>query len=128
MLIDTSTIIEILRRPKTSPRFRLIKEHVGSEELYVLVIQVAELSDWCIENRVSPRERVEAVKKFANIIPLEEEVCLGASRLKSDRRRSGYKDFGLLDGLVLAAARSMGERLLTFDRHFSGERDCIVLT
>jgi predicted nucleic acid-binding protein len=39
----------------------------------------------------------------------------------------GYKNFNLLDGLVLAAARSIGERLLTFDRDFMGEKDCIVL-
>ncbi len=104
-----------------------MKEHIAAEDLYVLVVQLAELSDWCIENMVSPRERVEAVKKFANIVPLDEEVCLEGSKIKRDRRRSGHKDFGLLDGLVLAAARSLGERLLTFDRDFSGERDCIVL-
>jgi len=127
LLIDTSTIIEILRHRRTSGRFRLIKDHIGAEELYVLVIQLAELSDWCIENRVSPRERVDGVKKFANIIPLDEEICLEGSRIKSDRRRAGYRDFSLLDGLVLAAAKSMGERLLTLDRDFSGERDCIVL-
>lgn len=127
MFVDTSTIIEILRHPKTSDKFKLMKEHIAAEDLYVLVVQLAELSDWCIENMVSPRERVEAVKKFANIVPLDEEVCLEGSKIKRDRRRSGHKDFGLLDGLVLAAARSLGERLLTFDRDFSGERDCIVL-
>lgn len=127
MLVDTSTIIEILRSPKASDRFRLINEHVRSEELYLLVVQLAELSDWCIENNVSPRERIEAVKKVANIVPVDEEICLEGSKVKAERRRNGYKDFGLLDGLVLATARSLGEKLLTFDKDFSGEKDCIVL-
>lgn len=127
MLVDTSTIIEILRNPKTSDRFKLISEQMRGEELYLLVVQLGELSDWCIENHVSPRERVDAVKKIANIVPLDEEMCLEGSKLKADRRRSGHRNFGLLDGLVLAAARSLGEKLLTFDNDFSGEKDCVVL-
>ena len=127
MLVDTSTIIEILRNPKTSDKFRYINEHVRGEELYLLVVQLAELSDWCLENNVSPRERVESVKEIANIVPLDEEICLEGSKVKAERRRSGFRDFGLLDGLVLAATRSLGEKLLTFDKDFSGEKDCIVL-
>ncbi len=127
MLLDTSTIIEILRHPKTSDKFKQIKERIGAEDLYLLVVQLAELSDWCIENKASPRERVEAVKKLANIVPLDEEVCLEGSKIKGDRRKRGHKDFSLLDGLILATARSLGERLLTFDRDFSGETDCVVL-
>jgi len=127
MLLDTSTIVEILRHSRTSDRFKLIKEQLGSEELYVLMVQLAELSDWCIKNRVSPRDRIEAVKRFANIVPLDEEVCLEGSKIKSERRAGGHRDFSLLDGLVLATARILGERLLTFDEDFSGEKDCIVL-
>ena len=126
MLVDTSTIIEILRHPKTSDRFKRIKERIGTEELYLLVVQLAELSDWCLENKVSPRERVDALKKLANVVPLDEEICLEGSKIKAERRRAGYKDFSLLDGLILAAARSLGEELLTFDADFSGEKYCIV--
>lgn len=127
MLVDTSTIIEILRHPKTSDRFRLITEQIRDEELYLSLVQLGEFSDWCIENNVPTRERVEALKKMASIVPLDEEICLEGSRIKAARRRDGYKDFGLLDGLVLATARSLGEKLLTFDKDFSDERDCIVL-
>ena len=127
MLIDTSAIIEILRHPKTSDKFRRVKEHIKSEELYVLVIQLAELWDWCIENRAPPVERIEAVKKLANIIPLDEDVCLEGSRIKHNRRTTGHQDFSLIDGLVLAAARSVGKKLLTFDIGFEGEKDCVIL-
>jgi predicted nucleic acid-binding protein len=127
LLLDTSTVIEILRNPKSSDRFRLVKEQIKNEELYMLTIQLAELSDWCIRNNAPPIERIESVKHIANIVPLDEEICLEGSKIKSTRRRTGHKNFSLLDGLVLAAARSLGERLLTFDRHFTGEKDCIVL-
>jgi len=127
LLLDTSSLIEVLRHPKTSKEFRLIQRHVGAEELYVLIVQLAELSDWCIANDAPARERVEEVKKLANIIPLDEDICLEGSRIKNERRRKGFGNFGRLDGLVLAAARSVGERVLTFDRDFAQEQDCVLL-
>jgi len=127
LLLDTSAIIEVLRHPRTSKEFRLVQKHIGEEELYVLVVQLAELSDWCIANNVPVRERIEEVKSLANIIPLDEDICLEGSRLKNERRRKGFGSFGLLDGLLLAAARSVGERVLTFDRDFAEEEDCLLL-
>ena len=35
MLIDTITVIEILRNPKSSDRFKLVKEEIRNEELYI---------------------------------------------------------------------------------------------
>ncbi len=93
----------------------------------MLLVQLAELSDWCIANRVPVKERVAEVKNLANIISLDEEICLEGSRIKNERRKKGLVSFGLLDGLVLAAARLAGERPLTFDQDFAGEEDCIVL-
>jgi len=52
----------------------------------VLVVQLAELSDWCIANKVPVRERIGEVKSLANIIPLDEDICLEGSRLKNERR------------------------------------------
>ena len=128
MLVDTSAIIEILRHSRTSNEFKVIQEHIGAEEVYMLVVQLGELSDWCIANRRPVKERVEAAKNLANIIPVDEEICLEGSKLKNERRKKGFAGFGLLDGLVLAAARSVGERVLTFDRDFAGEEDCVVIT
>ena len=127
MLLDTSAIIEVLRHPRTSKEFKLIRKHIGEEDLYVLVVQLAELSDWCIVNNVPVRERIEEVKNLANIIQLDEDICLQGSRIKNERRKKGFASFGLLDGLLLAAARSVGERVLTFDRDFAEEEDCLVL-
>jgi len=128
MLVDTSAIVEILRHSRTSNEFKVIQEHIGAEEVYMLVVQLGELSDWCIAYRRPVKERVEAVKNLANIIPVDEEICLEGSKLKNERRKKGFAGFGLLDGLVLAAARSVGERVLTFDRDFAGEEDCVVIT
>ena len=93
----------------------------------MLVVQLAELADWCIVNNIPVKERIGEVKKLANIIPLDEDICLEGSKIKHERRKKGFESFGLLDGLLLAAARSVGERVLTFDRDFAEEEDCLVL-
>ena len=93
----------------------------------MLIVQLAELSDWCIANKAPVKERIEELKKLASIIPLDEDICLEGSRIKNERRKKGFGNFGILDGLLLAGARSVGERVLTFDRDFVGEEDCLVL-
>ncbi|OLB47049.1 hypothetical protein AUI07_02455 [archaeon 13_2_20CM_2_53_6] len=127
MLLDTSAIIEVLRHPRTSKEFRLVQKHIGEENLFVLVVQLAELSDWCIVNNIPVRERIGEVKNLANIIPLDEDICLEGSKIKNERLKKGFASFALLDGLLLAAAKSVGERVLTFDRDFAEEEDCLVL-
>ncbi len=127
MLLDSSAIVEVFRNPGDSRRFRAIWRRVGDEEVFVSVVQLAELADWAVRNRVSPKDRVESVREFAQVVPLDAEICLEAAAIKQRNRERGYSNFSLLDGVILATARSIGQRVLTFDGEFAGESDCIVL-
>ncbi len=128
VLLDSSALIEVFRSPVTSRRFRAIEREIGDEEVFISIIQLAEVADWAVRNQVSPKERIDAIKEFARIVPLDEQICLEAPSIKYRGRKSGYADFSLLDAIILAAARSIGQRVLTFDKDFAGEGDCIVLT
>ncbi|MCP8313065.1 MAG: PIN domain-containing protein [archaeon] len=128
MLLDTSVIVEIFRSPSASRRHRKIVKEIGEEEVFVSVIQLAEVADWAVRNRIPPKDRVASIKEFARIVPLDEQICLDASVIKYRRRELGYSDFGLLDSIVLATARSIGQRVLTFDKDFTGESDCLVIS
>lgn len=127
MLLDTSTLVEIFRSSAGSARFRMIMAEVGDEEAYVSVIQLAEIADWATRTGAPPEGRVDALKEFARIVPLDERICLNASEIKHRRRNAGHGDFGLIDGIILATARSIGQRVLTLDTDFSGENDCLVI-
>ena len=128
LLLDSSAIIEIFRSPITSKRFKAIESEIGDEDVFVSVVQLAEVADWAVRNRVSPNDRIAAIKELAHVVPLDEQIGLEASAIKYRRRDLGHADFSLFDAIVLATARSIGQRLLTFDKDFSGESDCIVLT
>jgi len=128
MLLDTSVIIEIFRSPSTSGCFKRILREIGDEEAFVSHVQLAETADWAIKNGVSARERVGSVKEFARMVPLDEEICLEAPNVKYRRRELGYSDFSLMDGIILATARSIGQRMLTLDKDFEGEADCLIIS
>ena len=128
MLLDTSVIVEIFRSPAGSTRFDRIMAEIRDEELYVSTVQLAEIADWATRNRAPPEERVDAVKGLARIVPLDERICLDAAAIKLRRRKAGYKDFGLIDGVILATAGSIGQHVLTFDEDFVGENDCSVIS
>jgi predicted nucleic acid-binding protein len=127
VLLDTSVLVEIFQNPADSARFRKIMSEVGVEEVYVSMVQLAEVADWATRNGAAPERRVEAVKRIASIVPLDESICLEAVEIKQKRRRAGHSDFGLIDGIVLATARSVGQRVLTLDAYFKGDDGCTVL-
>jgi predicted nucleic acid-binding protein len=126
VLLDTSAIVEIFRSRAGSARFEEILTEIGDEEVYISVVQLAEVANWAARNSASPEERTEAVKEMARVVPLDERTCLDAAAIKQRRHRTAH-DFSLMDGIILATARSMGQRVLTLDKGFTGEKDCLVI-
>jgi predicted nucleic acid-binding protein len=127
MFLDTSVIIELFQSDSGSPRFVNIYEHVKGEPLFMSVIQVAELSDWCLKNNIRPEDMLGQLKRIVGTIPLNERLCLEGSRIKSQMRAKGSKSFSLMDGLILASARSVNQKLLTLDRDFAKADGVVVL-
>jgi predicted nucleic acid-binding protein len=128
VLLDTTVLVEIFRSPGTSSLFRKIVEEMGDEEAFVSIIQLGEIADWAVRNGIPAKERVDSVEEIALIVPLSQKICLDVAEIKYRRRESRYKDFGLLDGIVLATARSVKQKILTFDTDFEGETDCRVIS
>jgi predicted nucleic acid-binding protein len=124
MLLDTSTFVALFTSKRAADR---IEKEIGGSELYVSQVQLAELADWATKSGVPAAERVEAVEQMASVIPLTKEICLTAAMVKFARRKKGVSNFGIIDGIVLATARLLGQGVITFDADFEGEEDCVVL-
>ena len=127
MFLDTSVIIELFQSDSNSSRFVRIYEHIKGEPLFMSVIQVGEISDWCLKNNIRPEEMIGQLKKILGTIPLNEKLCLEGSRIKSEMRARGSKSFSLIDGLILASARSINQTLLTLDRDFAKADGVVML-
>jgi predicted nucleic acid-binding protein len=127
MFLDTSVIIEIFRNDKNSKKFQDLYTYLKDEPLFISIIQIGELADWCLKNNIDPEKRITKLKQILNVIPLNEKICYNAAQLKYSIRKKGVKKFGLLDGIVLASARSINQRLLTTDSDFRKLSDTIVI-
>ncbi len=127
MFLDTSVIIEIFRNDKNSKKFQDLYIYIKDEPLFVSIIQIGELADWCLKNNIDPEKRITKLKQILNVIPLNEKICYVGAQLKYSIRKNGVTKFGLLDGIVLASARSINQRLLTTDSDFRKLSDAIVI-
>jgi predicted nucleic acid-binding protein len=127
MFLDTSVIIEIFRNKKGQETFEKIYKHIKDEPLFIFMLQIGEISDWCLNNKINPSDRITKLKDIINIIPLNEKICLEGSEIKYEMRKSGKSKFSLMDGLILASARSINQKLLTTDSDFKKVEDAIVI-
>ncbi len=127
MFLDTSIIIEIFRNEKESKTFQEIFTQIKDEPLFISVIQIGEISDWCLKNSINPEKRITNLKQLLNIVPLSEKIGLEGSKIKNTIRKKANKKFSLIDGIILASARSMNQKLLTMDKDFRKITDTIIL-
>ncbi len=127
MFLDTSIIIEIFRSEKHTKTFQDIYKYIKEEPLFISLVQIGELSDWCLKNHIDPEKRINKLKQILNVIPLNEKICYDAAQIKYTMRKKGVVKFGLLDGIVLASARSINQQLLTIDNDFRTIHDAIVV-
>ncbi len=123
MFLDSSAIIELF---KGSDKGRSIEARLEREAASASILSVVEVANWCLAAERNPSDLAERMKRWARLVSPSEEVCLEAARIRRERRRTVPK-FGTMDALILASARSVGEKLLTCDEDFRGLEDVEVL-
>ena len=128
MLLDTSVLVELLRRPATDPLVKRILELVDDRPLFASPIHMGELADAARKGNLSPREVVDKALQIVELLPLDADTAVLASDLKAEaRRRKNGKGFSLIDGVGLATARTRGLPMLTMDAEFDGFEGVTVL-
>lgn len=128
MLLDTTILVELLSRPAASPLVRRILKSIGDDVLFASAIQLGELADVARQSRKDADEVVRRAADIVQVVDVDADIAIEASRLKAQaRRRRHVRDFALVDGVVLATARSLGQRVLTLDHEFAGFEDAVIL-
>ena len=128
MFLDTSVILELLSENAASPLVKHIMERIEGNELFISIIQLGEISDWCFLNGHDPDFVVRNITTIVHVYPLDNNLVVRGSRLKWDMRSVGHKKFSLIDGIILASARKLSEPLLTLDSDFRDLDDVILLS
>jgi predicted nucleic acid-binding protein len=127
MLLDSSIIIEIFRKEKKTKTFEEIFNLIKDDTIFISIIQIGEIADWCIKNKINPEERIEKLKQILNVVPLNEKICIEGAKIKHYIRKKETNKFSLIDGIILSSSRSINQKLLTMDKDFRNIEDTIVL-
>ena len=128
MFLDTTIIIELLEGKRTSIRIDKILKNIKDEPLFISMVQIAELSDWCENNNIDAIKRIAQIRELVNIIPVNDRVCIDGAGIKHEMRKCGVDKFSLIDGIILASARSINQKLLTSDTDYRKAKDAIVIS
>ena len=127
MFLDTSALLGLFENEPESQEFQDIFRMTMGEPMYISIIQMGEVSDWCIRNGHDVSDLMNTVNKLVNVLPVNEIICLKASQTKQEMRKKGAEKFGLIDAIILESARSISQKLLTADRDFKMSRSAVVL-
>ncbi len=122
MLFDTSAWVEYF---SGSEKGKKVSECINSNTCFTSIISIAELSSICVEKKYNPVELLFQVKSFSYLIDIDENILLLAGKIKQEKRKT-FKNFGLIDAIILSTAKQLGLKILSCDKHFEGENAIIL--
>jgi predicted nucleic acid-binding protein len=126
MFLDTSIIVELMRG-EDEELIGKIMSHIENELIFISMVQLGEVNDWCLANCSNPEARISQLREIVHLIPVNETICIRASEIKHEMRLKKIPKFSLIDGLILASARHIDQKLLTLDSDFRKAKDAICI-
>ncbi len=124
IIIDTSAWIEYL---EDSPRGNQVASFLESNnfEIFVPSAVIAEVVNIALRKYKNESIAMNAMQSLAAIIPLTTEIAFVAGKLYAEHH-SKKNSFGMIDAFILATAKTIGAKVLTFDNDFRGFKETII--
>jgi len=122
VLIDSCAWIEFFYGTEKGKK---VKDILASAACFTSAICLAELSDWIEREKINRAKVMNEISFFSTVIDLDRETLELAGILKAEKRKT-VKDFGLVDAIILATGKKYNLRVITTDRHFSGENSLLL--
>ena len=123
MIIDSYAWIEYFFG---SEKGKKVRDLIEKKECYTLEHNLAEIYEWAKKNNENFDflQRIIIVK--SKILAISRKDWLRGVEIKLEQRKES-KDFGLIDGLMLAKQEDLKCRLVTGDKHFKNAQNVIFL-
>ena len=122
MLLDTYAWIELFNG---TSRGLKVKEVIANNPCFTSAISIAELSEWVEKSKLNRQKIFHIVKNLSTIIEVNQEQLETSGILKIEKRKN-FKDFGLIDAIILATAKQYNLPIITGDKHFEGENTIML--
>jgi len=123
MFLDTSAVIELFLGTDEG---KVVLEAIRNDDAVISIITYAEVAMWCKREERDFEIWRENIEKIANVVNLTPRIAYDAANITSEAKQKD-KSFGIIDGIILASARSVNQGLITKDKHFEGFLDVMIL-
>lgn len=115
-LLDSFAWIEYFSGSKQGEK---VNELLEKESCYTPIIVFAELSGYYAKNNIGSWQKDrEFIQSKTPILQMSNDLASTSGKLKEFVRNKYKNNFGLADAIILAAARSLGAKVVTGDHHF----------
>ncbi len=124
ILIDSCCWIEYLEGSEMGEKISgLLK---GSNEIYVIGLIIAEIISKAKRQNKDINIVYNMLASNAKVINISSEMAKNAGLLHAEIRKK-IIDFGLIDAFILIAAREVGAKIYTGDKHFKGFKEAVLV-
>jgi predicted nucleic acid-binding protein len=123
MIIDAYAWIEYFFGSEKGKKVRDVME---KNECYTLESNLAEIYEWSKKNEEDFLFLQKIIIVKSRILSINRKDWLRGVEIKLEKRKK-QKDFGLIDGLMLAKQEELKCGLITGDKHFKSIKNIIYL-
>ena len=120
-IIDTYAWVEYTNGTAKGEILRKLLNN-ASNKFITIECCLAELKGYCLKNNFNFDKMHYAVKKNSLIFPVLKEHWLAAAEIKSEMRKK-FKDFGLIDAILIARQKELGCKIISGEKHFKELKD-----
>lgn len=123
MILDAYAWIEYFFGSEKGKKVRAVIEN---KECYTLECNLAEIYEWAKKNKedFSMLQKIMITK--SKILAINRKDWLRGVEIKLEQRKK-QKDFGLIDGLILAKQEEIECKVITGDKHFKNMKNIVYL-
>ena len=120
-IIDSFAWIEYFKASESGEKAKKIIEK-KENELFTLDVCLAEIKFWALQEKIDFLKIKAIIKSNSGIVETFSNEWLEAAQIKFEKRKK-YKNFGLVDALILEKQKQLKAIIVTGDKHFKDSKD-----
>ena len=125
IVFDTYAWIEYFKGSETGKKVNQILES-QENEIFTSIMNIAEISSKLRRENSDVELPYKIITNLSKIFFINVEFTKEAGILHAEMRKK-FKDFGLIDSMILLTTRKLDAKILTGDPHFKGFKEAILI-
>ena len=114
-VLDSHAWIEYFKGSEKGEKIRAIVEGGNS---YTPILVLTEITYWYAKQNAEHKDRIDFITTNSTIVKETVDIAVKAGMIKKLVRKKYKNNFGTIDAIILATARSLKAITITGDYHF----------